>query len=245
MTEGNEHQRQRWSPYGRRGAAGTMGADAILVGGWIDNPAHATRYVDLCAAYRALAQEGMADRLFDAGTADLGASLARQPQVEHMAGVRMTFSDRGTTVTLGEDEPPAPGKRHVEQLYTVLTLRKGSDPARTMRVPADIAFLGDQSEDGFVLARSSRITPEQATDAVMDIFGAEIELETAANGEEEPGRPRDTIEEEAVRILEDEDAATLRRIHNITRRRIKPIMPAERGVWIEVDADGHIQARFR
>ena len=244
MTEGNEHQRQRWSPYGRRGAAGTMGADAILVGGWIDNPAHATRYVDLCAAYRALAQEGMADRLFDAGT-DLDASLTRHPHIEHLASVRIMFNDHGTTVTLGEDEPPPPGKRHVEQLYAVLTLRKGSDPPRTMRVPADIAFLGDRSEDGFVLARSSRITPEQATDAVMDIFGAEIEIEAAANGEEEPERPRDTIEEEAVRILEDEDAATLRRIHNITRRRIKPIMPAERGVWIEVDADGHIQARFR
>ena len=117
MTEGNEHQRQRWSPYGRRGAAGTVDANAILVGSWIDNPTHATRYVDLCAAYRALAQEGMADRLFDAGTTDLGASLAQQPHVEHLASVRITFNDRGKTAPLGEGEAPPADKRHVEQLW--------------------------------------------------------------------------------------------------------------------------------
>ena len=245
MTEGNEHQRQRWSPYGRRGAAGTVDADAILVGGWIDNPTHATRYVDLCAAYRALAQEGMADRLFDAGTTDLGASLARQPHVEHLASVRITFNDRGETVTLGEGEAPPADRRHVEQLCAELTLRKGADPPRTMRVPADIAYIGDRADDGFVLRRSSGITADETADTVMEVFGDELEIEAAKNCEGEPERLRDTIEEEAVRILEGNDAATLRRIHNITRRRIEPVTPAGRGVWIEIDANGRIQVGFR
>jgi len=48
-----------------------------------------------------------------------------------------------------------------------------------------------------------------------------------------------------VRILEGNDAATLRRIHNITHQRIQPVMPADRGVWIEINANGRIQAGFR
>ena len=245
MSDRDARLRERWSPHRRRGAAGTMDADAILAGGWLSNRVHNTREVDLYAAYRALAQEGMADRLFDAGTDDLGASLARHPHIEHLAGVRMTFSDCGTTTTLGHGEPPPADKRHVDQLCAELTLRKGGDPPRTMRVAADIAFIGDRAEDGFVLGRSTRITAEQAADATMGVFDAELELEAAANGEEQPGRPRDTIEEEAVRILEGNDAATLRRIHNITRRNVEPATPAGRGVWIEVDTDGRIQVGFR
>lgn len=237
--------RERSSPHGRRGAAGTMGADAILAGGWLSNPVHATREVDLCAAYRALAQDGMADRLFDADSDDLGASLARHPHIEHLAGVRITYSNAGTAVTLDSSEPPPADKRHVDQLYAELTLRKGGDPPRTMRVPADIAFIGDRADDGFVLGRSTRITAQQAADAMMNVFGGELELEAAANGEEQPGRLRDTIEEEAVRIIEGNDAATLRRISNTTRRNIEPVMPTGRGVWIEVNSDGGIQVGFR
>ena len=106
MIDRNAQLRERWSPHGRRGATGTMGADAILAGSWLSNPAHGTREVDLYAAYRALAQEGMADRLFEAGTGDLAASLARHPHVEHLAGVRMTFSDLGATVVLRDGEAP-------------------------------------------------------------------------------------------------------------------------------------------
>ena len=245
MTNQDAQQRERWSPHGRRGAAGTMRADAILAGVWLSHPVHATREIDLYAAYRALTQEGMADRLFEAGTGDLAASLARHPGIEHLAGVRMTYNAGGTTVTLGQGGPPPVDKRHVDQLYAELTLRKGGDPPRTMRVAADIACIGDQARDGFVLGRSSGITSEQATGAMMDIFEAELELEAAANGEEQPERLRDTIDEEAVRILEGEDAATLRRITNTARRTIEPIMPAGRGAWIEVDADGGIQVGFR
>ena len=245
MTTENRDTRERWSPFGRRGGAGAMGADAILAGGWLDNPAHATREVDLYAAYRPLAREGMADRLFDAGTADLGASLARHPHVEHLAGVRITFNDRGATVTLGEGEAPPADRRHVDQLWAVLNLRKGSDPPRTMRLPADIAFIGDRADDGFVLGRSSGITADETADTVMEVFGAELQLEAATNCEGEPERLRDTIEEEAVRILEGNDAANLRRIHNITRRRIEPVIPAGRGVWIEINAEGGIVVGFR
>ena len=209
------------------------------------NPAHATREVDLYAAYRTLAQEGMADRLFDAGTDDLAASLARHPHIEHLAGLRMTFSDNGATVALGHGEPPPADRRHVDQLCAELTLRKGSDPPRTMRVAADIACIGDRADDGFVLRRSTGITAEQAADAMMDVFGAELELEAAANGEEQPGRFRDTIEEEAVRILEGNDAATLRRLHKVAKRKIEPIVPAGRGAWIEIAADGGIDVGFR
>jgi len=245
MTNRDAVLRERWSPHGRRCGGGRMGANAILGGGWLTNPVHATREVDLYAAYRALAREGMADRLFEAGTGDLAASLARHPGIEHLAGVRMTYNACGTTVTLGQGEPPPADKRHVDQLYAELTLRKGGDPPRTMRVAADMAAVGDWARDGFVLGRSTGITSEQAADAMMEIFGAELELEAAANGEEQPGRLRDTIDEEAVRILEGEDAAALRRITNTARRTIEPIMPAGRGAWIEVDASGGIQAGFR
>ena len=244
MTTNDRHERERSSPYGRRGGTGTMGADGILAGRWLDEPAHATRLVDQYAAYRALARENIADRLFDAGAADLGSSLAEHPEIEHLAGVRITFNDRGSTVTLGEDEAPPADRRHVEQLCAELTLRKGSDPPRTMRLPVDIAFIGDRADDGFVLARSSGITAAEAADTVMDVFGAELELEAAMHGEQQPERLRDTIEEEAVRILEGDDAATLRRIQNITRRRIEAIRPAGRGVWIDVDADGRILTGF-
>ena len=239
-----EHQRKRWSPHGRRGATGTMDANAILAGGWLRTPAHATRKVDMCAAYRALGQANMADRLFEAGTCDLGTSLEEHPHIEHLASVRMTFNDRGTTVTLGEGEAPPADSRQVDQLCAELTLRKGSDPPRTMRVAADIAFIGDRAGDGFVLGRSTDITADKAADIAMDVFGFELELEAAKN-REEPERLRDTIEEEAVRILEGNDAATLQRIHNITRRKIEPVAPAGRGVWIEIDADGRIQVGFR
>jgi len=245
MTDQDTQLREHWSPHDRHGAAGTVGADAILAGGWLSNPVHATRDVDLYAAYRALAQEGMADRLFDAGTDDLAASLARHPHVEHLAAVRMTFSNCGTTVILSEGEPPPPDKRHVDQLCAELTLRKGGDPPRTMRVAADIAFIGDRADDGFVLGRSTRITAEQAADAMMDVFGAELELEAAANGEGQPCQLRDTTEEEAVRILEGNDATTLRRLHNAAKRNVEPIMPAGRGPWIEISADGEIQVGFR
>ena len=70
----------------------------------------------------------------------------------------------------------------------------------------------------------------------------------ARSREERRGRTRclrDTIEEEAVRILEGNHAATLQRIHNITRRKIEPVTPAGCGVWIEIDADGRIQVGFR
>ena len=245
MTRRETELRERWSPHGRRGSAGTMGPDGILAGGWLSNAAHATREVDLYTTYRALAQEGMADRLFDAETDNLAASLARHPDIEHLGGVRMTYSDRGTGVTLGHCEPPPADKRHVDQLCAELTLRKGSDPPRTMRVAADIACIGDRPEDGFVLGRSMRITADQAADALMDVFGAELELAAAANGEGQPERLRDTIEEEAVRILEGNDAATLQRIRNAAKRNIEPVMPAGRGAWIEVDAEGGIQVGFR
>ena len=245
MINQDARLRERWSPHGRRGASGTMDADAILAGRWLANPVHATREVDLYAAYRALAQEGIADRLFDASTDDLAASLARHPHIEQLAGVRMTFNDNSATVTVGKGEPPPADRRHVDQLCAELTLRKGGDPPRTMRVAADIAFIGDRAEDGFVLGRSTGITAEQAADAVMDVFGDELELEAAANGEEQPGRLRDTIEEEAVRILEGNDAATLRRIRNTARRAIEPVMPAGRGAWIEVHADGRIDVGLR
>ena len=114
-----------------------------------------------------------------------------------------------------------------------------------MRVPADIAYIGDRADDGFVLGRSSGITAEETADTVMEVFGAKLKIEAAKNCEDEPERLRDTIEQEAVRILEGNDAATLRRIHNITRRRIEPVTPADRGVWIEIDANGRIQAGFR
>ena len=48
-----------------------------------------------------------------------------------------------------------------------------------------------------------------------------------------------------MRILEGNDAATLRRIRNAAKRNIEPVMPAGRGVWIEVGADGTIQVGFR
>ena len=201
--------------------------------------------MDLHAAYRALAQEGMADRLFDAGAGDLAASLARHPHVEHLAGVRMTFSDHGETVTLGAGNAPPADKRHVDQLCAEITLRKGSDPPRTMRVAADIGFIGERAEEGFVLARSTGISAEEAAGAMMDVFGDEVEIEAAANGEEQPERPRHAFEEEAVRILEGNDAATLRRISNAAKRNIEPVMPAGRGVWIEVGADGAIEVGFR
>ena len=194
----------------------------------------------MCTAYRALAQKNMADRLFEAGTCDLDASLEEHPHIEHLASVRMTFNDRGTTVTLGEGEAPPADSRQVDRLCAELTLRKGSDPPRTMRVATDIAFIGERAGDGFVLGRSTDITADKAPDIAMDVFGAELELEAAKNGEE-PERLRDTIEEEAVR----NDAATLQRIHNITRRKIEPVAPAGRRVWIEIGADGRIQVGFR
>ena len=245
MSDDRARLHRRWSPHGPRGAAEATEPDTILAGGWLANPVHATREVDLCAAYRALAQEGMADRLVDAGTSDLGASLERHPHVEHLAGARITFSDLGTTVVLGDGKKVPADKRHVHQLCAELTLRKGDDPPRTMRVAADIGFIGDRAEDGFVLGRSTRISAEDAAEAMMDVFGVELEIEAAANCDDDPGRLRDAIEEEAVRILEGNDAATLRRIHNTTRRKIQPIVPTERGAWIEVHADGEIQVGFR
>ncbi|MDE2906981.1 MAG: hypothetical protein OXQ28_12980 [Acidobacteriota bacterium] len=245
MTERNEQQRERWSPHGRRGATGTMSIDAILAGAWLDNPAFDTRPVDVCAAYRALAREGIADRLFDAGTNDLAASLARHPGIEHLAAVRITFNDRGETVRLGEGDPPPADKRHVAQLRAELTLRKGNDPPRTMHVAADIAFIGDRAEDGFVLEQSMRITAAEAANAAMEVFGDELELQAAANCEEQPERHRHALEEEAVRILEGNEAATLRRISNALRRNIEPIMPAGRSAWIEINADGGIDVGLR
>ena len=245
MTGQNEHKYERWSPHGRRGAAGTMGVDAILAGAWLDNLAYNTRPVDVCAAYRALAQEGMADRLFDAGTNDLAASLVQHAGIEHLAAVRITFNDRGESVRLGADDRPPADKRHVEQLYAELILRKGNDPPRTMRIATDIAFIGDRAEDGFVLGRSTRITAAEAANAAMEVFGDDLELEAAANCEEQPERHRHALEEEAVRILEGEEAATLLRISNAARRNIEPIMPAGRGAWIEINADGGIQVGFR
>jgi hypothetical protein len=247
MNEREDRGRERWSPHGRRGAAGTMGNDAILVGGWLSHPAHATREVDLYTAYRALARENMAERLFDADTDDLAFSLKTHPDIEHLAGVRITFNDRGTTRTLGEGDEPPPDRRHVGQLSAELTLRKGNDPPRTMRVPADIGFIRDDDDTWkhLVLGRSSGITAAKAADTVMELFGATLHLEAAANCEEEPERLRDTIEEEAVRILEGDDAAALRRIHNIARRNIGPAIPAGRGARIEIDTDGRIRAGFR
>ena len=90
-----------------------------------------------------------------------------------------------------------------------------------------------------------RITADQAADALMNVFGAELELAAAANSEGQPERLRDTIEEEAVRILEGADAATLRRIGNAAKRNIEPVMPAGRGAWIEIDAEGGIEVGFR
>ena len=237
--------RERWSPHGRRGATGTMSVDAILAGAWLDNPAFDTRPVDTCAAYRALAREGMADRLFDAGTNDLAASLAQHPGIEHLAAVRITFNDCGENARLGAGDPPPANKRHVAQLCAELTLRKGNDPPRTMRVAADIAFIGDRAEDGFVLDQSSRITAADAANAAMEVFGAELELQAAIDCEEQPERHRHALEEEAVRILEGEQAAKLRRISNAVRRNIEPIMPAGRGAWIQIDADGGIDVGFR
>ena len=245
MTGQNEQKRERWSPHSRRAGAAAMGADAILAGDWLYNAVFSTRHVDLCAAYRALTQEGMADRLFDAATDDLRASLGRQPRIEHLAAVRITFNNRGESVRLGAGDPPPADKRHVAQLCAELTLRKGDDPPRTMRVAADIAFIGDRAEDGFVLGQSMRITATEAADAAMEVFGDELELEAAINCEEQPERHRHALEEEAVRILEGNEAATLRRISNAARRNIEPIMPAGRGAWIEMDSSGGIQVGFR
>ena len=245
MTGQNEHKYERWSPHGRRGAAGTMGVDAILAGAWLDNLAYNTRPVDVCAAYRALAQEGMADRLFDAGTNDLAASLVQHAGIEHLAAVRITFNDRGESVRLGADDPPPADKRHVEQLYAELILRKGNDPPRTMRIATDIAFIGNLSTNGFILGKSMRISAQQAANAMMDVFGDEVQLELARDGEDQRGQMHDKFEEEAVRILEGNEAATLLRISNTARRNIEPIMPAGRGAWIEIDADGGIQVGFR
>lgn len=215
-----EHGYERWSPHGNGDAAGARDAEMILVGGWLDDPAFDTRPVDVCAAYRALAREGMADRLFDAGTHDLAASLARHPGIEHLAAVRITFNDRGESVRLGEGDPPPADKRHVAQLHAELTLRKGNDPPRTMHVAADIAFIGDRAEDGFVLGQSMRITAAEAANAAMEVFGNELELQAAANCKEQPERHRHALEEEAVRILEGNEAATLRHISNAVRRNI-------------------------
>ena len=245
MTNPNTQQHERWSPHGRHSGSGTMEPDAILAGRWLSNPVHATREVDLHAAYRALAHEGMADRLFDAGPGDLVNNLGRRPHIEHLAGVRITYNNHGTTVTLGHGEPPPADKRHVDQLCAEIVLRKGHDPPRTMRVPADIAWISDRAEDGFVLGRSSGITAEEATEATLNVFDTNIDLDGAGEDEKDRKPLRDTIEEEAVRILEGEIAATLRRIHNAAKRCIEPVMPAGRGVWIEVDTDGRIQVGFR
>lgn len=245
MTERNERQRERWSPHGRQDGAGTMDANAILAGAWLDNPAYNTRHMDVCAAYRALAREGIANRLFDAGTDDLAASLVRHPGIEHLAAVRITFNDHGESVKLGAGDPPPADKRHVEQLCAELTLRKGNDPPRTMRVTADIAFIGDRADDGFVLGRSTGITVTEAVDAAWQVFGEDLEREGAEYYEEQPERYRHALEEEAVRILDGNQAATLRRISNTVRRNIEPIMPAGRGAWIEINADGGTDVGFR
>lgn len=245
MTERNEQQRERWSPHGRRGATGTMSVDAILAGAWLDNPAFDTRPVDVYAAYRALAREGMADRLFDAGTHDLVASLVWHPGIEHLAAVRITFNDHGESVRLGAGDPPPADKRHVAQLRAEVTLRKGNDPPRTMHVAADIAFIGDRAEDGFVLGRSTGTTIAEAVDSAWQVFGEDLEREGAENYEEQPERYRHALEEEAVRILKGNEAATLRRISNTVRRNIEPIMPAGRCAWIEINADGGIDVGLR
>ncbi|MYD88499.1 MAG: hypothetical protein F4137_15870 [Acidobacteria bacterium] len=245
MTKQNNAMCERWSPYGRRGAAGRMDNDAILVGDWLDKPAHDTRHVDLCAAYRALAQEGITDRLFRTGMNDLATSLAWYAHIEHLAAVHITFNDGGESVRLGAGGPPPAHKRLVEELWAELTLRKGNDPPRTMRVAADIAFIGERAEDGFVLGQSTGITAAEAANAAMEVFGYELELQAAANCEEKPQRDRHALEEEAVRIIEGNEAATLLRLSNAARRNIEPIMPAGRGVWIEIDAEGGINVGFR
>lgn len=245
MIDRDTQLHERWSPHGRRGGAATIQADAILAGHWLSNPVHATRQVDLHAAYRALAHEGMADRLFDAGPGDLVNNLGRRPHIEHLAGVRITYNNCGTTVTLGHGEPPPADERHVDQLCAEIVLRKGNDPPRTMRVPADIACISDRAEDGFVLGRSSGITAEEATEAMLNVFDTTSGINAAGEDERDRKALRDSIEEEAVRILEGESAATLRRIHNAAKRCIEPVMPAGRGAWIEVDTDGRIQVGFR
>lgn len=245
MTGQNHEQHELWCPHTQRDVKAELGPDAIFAGSWLDKPAHATRYVDLCAAYRALSQANMGDRLFDAQTYDLADNLKRYPHIEHLTGVRMTYTDNGSTIVLGEGANPPLDKRHVEQLCAQITLRKGEDPPRSMRVPADIAFLGAMVEDGFVLGRGTDIIPDDAAHVVMEVFGAEIEMNAAMHGEGHPERPRNAAEEEAVRILHGKDDAVLRRVHNIARAQIEPVIPAERGVWIRIDSNGHVEVGFQ
>ena len=245
MIDQDTQLHEHWSPHGRHSGTEAMGPDGILAGRWLENPVHATREVDLHAAYRALAHEDMAHRLFDAGTGNLATNLKRRAHIEHLVGVRMTYNNCGTTVTLGHGEPPPTDKRYVDQLCAEIILRKGNDPPRTMRVPADIAYISDRAEDGFVLGRSTGITGEEATDAMLNVFDTAIGDDGAGEDERDRKPLRDSIEEEAVRILEGENAATLRRIHNAAKRCIEPIMPAGCGAWIEVDANGRIQVGLR
>ena len=200
----------------------------------------------------------MADRLFDAGTADLGAPAS--PDIHTSSTWRRSASvnDRGTTVTLGESEAPPADRRHVNQSVRGTDAAQGRRPPGTNEKPlqtrsrsrpnsaADDAG-GDRhrvhrrsADDGFVLRRNTGVTADQTADR-NERTRRRVR---SRSREERRGRTRAPAPHDRGG-----SRAHPRRRHPARRprhpRKIVPVTPAGRGVWIEIDADGRTRVGFR